>query len=183
MFISYCTVCSHRLWQLKQTINHNLSFTSVGKVELCVLGYNENETEEYLKLTYPEFIQDGRLKVKTHYDDYKPKDGSDFACGWVKNFAHAMGTGKILFNLDADNFIDNAHMYLYYLREDQVLKNIYEPDGRSGRIGVHRSLFDRVGGYRDEGRSDDGDFLSRCTDTGASIVFMNCDLKPISNIK
>lgn len=61
-------------------------------------------------------IADGRLKVKTHHDDYKPLDGSDFACGYVKNLSHAMGTGKILFNLDADNFIDNAHELLLQLK-------------------------------------------------------------------
>ena len=48
MKISYCTSCGGRLWQLKQTIEHNLSFTKVAEVELCVLAYNDDEVEQYL---------------------------------------------------------------------------------------------------------------------------------------
>ncbi len=183
MKISYCTSCGGRLWQLKQTIEHNLSFTKVAEVELCVLAYNDDEVEQYLLDKYAEYIADGRLKIKTHHDDYKPKDGSDFSCGYTKNLSHAMGTGKILFNLDADNFIDNAHEFLLQLKSNQILKNIALPDGRSGRIGIHRTLFNKVGGYQDVGRSDDGDFVLRCLKAGAKLLQMDCNLAPISNIE
>lgn len=181
MKISYCTVCCSRLWQLKQTIDHNLNFTKTNEFELCVLAYNDDEVEQYLRDKYAEYIADGRLKVKTHHDDYKSKDGSDFSCGYTKNLSHAMGTGKILFNLDADNFIDNAHEILLKLKANEVLKNVGVPDGRSGRIGVHKSLFKKVGGYKDLDRSDDGDFVLRCLKTGAKIIKTDCALAPIPN--
>lgn len=181
MKISYCTVCSGRLWQLKQTIEHNLSFTKVDEFELCVLAYNDNDVATYLNEEFGNFIADGRLKVKSHRDDYKPIDGSDFACGYVKNLSHIMGSGTILFNLDADNFIDNAHEYLLNLKPNEVIKNIALPDGRSGRIGVHKTLFNAVGGYRDVGRADDGDFILRCLKAGAKLLSMNCFIAPIEN--
>lgn len=182
MKISYCTTCKGRLWQLKQTLEHNLSFTKVGEFELCILAYNDDSVEPYLNEAFPEYIADGRLKVKTHHDDYQPIDGSDFACGYVKNLSHAMGTGKILFNLDADNFIDNAHELLLQLKAGQIIKNTAIPlDGRSGRIGVYRSLFEKVGGYHDTGRTDDGDFVLRCLRAGAKLISIDCLMAPISN--
>lgn len=183
MKISYCTVCSNRLWQLKKTLQHNLGFTKVGEFELCVLAYNDDTVLPYLLENYSNYVADGRLKVATHYDDYKPVDGSNFACGYVKNLSHAMGSGEILFNLDADNFIDNAHELLVQLKANQIIKNrgIIQ-DGRSGRIGVHRSLYKKVGGYRDTGRNDDGDFTLRCVKLGAKLIHMECNKAPISNI-
>ena len=182
MKISYCTACKGRLWQLKQTIEHNLLFMKRGEFELCVLAYNDDLVEPYLKEHFAEHIADGRLKVKTHHDDYKPLDGSDFACGYVKNLSHAMGTGKILFNLDADNFIDNSHELLLQLKAGQIIKNnAYPLDGRSGRIGVYRTLFKKVGGYRDTGRTDDGDFVLRCLRAGAKLLHMDCEIAPIPN--
>lgn len=183
MKISYCTTCYKRLWQLKQTIEHNLAFTKVDEVELCVLAYNDDAVEPYLNKHYGEYIANGCLKVKTHHDNYKALDGSAFSCGYVKNLSHQMATGEVLFNLDADNFIANAHNYLVNLKENEVLKNIALPDGRSGRIGVHKSLFKKVGGYKDSGRSDDGDFILSCLKAGAKLKTMDCDLAPISNDK
>lgn len=181
MKISYCTVCSNRLWQLKQTIDHNLSFMQSNEFELCILAYNDNTVEPYLRTHYSEYISDGRLKVRTHHDNYQPMDGSNFACGYVKNLSHAMGTGEILFNLDADNFIDNAHDILLTLQPNEVIKNVAIPDGRSGRIGLYRTLFDRVNGYRDVGRSDDGDIILRCLKERAKLRSMNCNISPIGN--
>lgn len=184
MNISYCTVCSNRLYQLKQTIEHNLMFTKTSEVELCVLAYNDDEVEPYLNEHYADYIADGRLKVLTHHDDYVPKDGSSFACGYVKNLSHQMGLGKILFNLDADNFIDNTHALLLELKSNEVIKNVEFPqDGRSGRIGVYKALFEQVEGYRDVGRSDDGDFILRCLQAGANLIHMDCTLAPIQNLK
>ena len=182
MLVSYCTSCHKRLWQLKLTIDHNLSFTKNGESELCVLAYNDDEVEPYLYKYYANYILDSRLRVKTHFDDYKPLDGSSFACGYVKNLSHAMACGEILCNLDADNFIGNWHMHVLNLKQDQLLKNVNKGDGRSGRIACHKSMFNIVNGYRDVGRSDDGDFVLRCLRQGAKLIQIDCSIAPISNI-
>jgi len=181
MKISYCTNCSNRLWQLKLTIEHNLSFTKSGEVEICVLGYNDESIEKYLRENYIDYIKDGRLKVKTHFDKYIPKDGSSYACGYVKNLAHNMASGEILFNLDADNYIDDAHDFLLSLKENEVLKYDTLPLGSSGRIGVYRKIYDEIGGYRDVGRADDGEFIHRCLKNGCKLIKAKCNKPPISN--
>ena len=152
-----------------------------GEFELCVLAYNDDTVEPYLNEAFAKYIADGRLKVKTHYDDYAPVDGSPYACGYVKNLAHAMGCGDILFNLDADNFIDTVHDLLLDLKPNEVIKNINNGDGRSGRIGVYKTMFDKVQGYRDEGRNDDGDFIRRCLIVDAKLKLMDCEIAPIAN--
>lgn len=176
MKISYCTTCHNRLWQLKQTLQHNLTFTKAGEVELCILAYNDAEVEPYLRENYTQYIADGRLKVRTINSPI------EFTCGRVKNLSHAMGTGEILFNLDADNFICNAHQALLNLKPYQVIKGkITTCSGESGRIGVYRNMYSLVGGYRDVGLNDDGDFISRCLRKGARLVHLECEIPPIPN--
>ncbi|WP_131669833.1 hypothetical protein [Psychrobacter pygoscelis] len=184
MRISYCTTCHKRLWQLKQTIAHNLAYTKTGQVELCILAYNDDETEHYLRDNYADYIEDGRLRVKTHIENKVFADGSRWSCGYVKDLAHKMATGRVLFNLDADNFIDNdLQATLFSLKKDEILitkQSEWQPDGRSGRIGVHHTLYIKVR-YRDKGRSDDGDFIRRCIQAGAKAKQLRCQYKPIDN--
>ena len=185
MKISYCTSCYNRLWQLVQTIEYNLSFTKSGEIELCVLSYNDDSVEPYLYTHYSTYINDGRLKVQSHYDNYKPLDGSDFACGYVKNLSHALGTGEILFNLDADNFIEpQLQESLLNLKPHEVLRSTTGKfEGSLGRIGVHKSLYKKVNGYRDVGRSDDGDFIMRCLKARARLINTHCGIEPLSNYR
>ena len=56
MRISYCSTCHRRLWQLKQTLKHNLGFTISGEVEVCVLVYNDSEAFQYLTENYADYI-------------------------------------------------------------------------------------------------------------------------------
>lgn len=184
MLISYCTTCHGVLWQLKQTLDHNLAFTQAGSVELCVLAYNDNETYQYLRKHYAEYIADGRLRVLDWRDEKAFADGSTWSCGYVKHLAHLMGRGKVLFNLDADNFIDaDLHAALMGLQPNELLItkwSEWRDDGRSGRIGVHRSMYGKAK-YRDKGRGDDGDFISQCIALGVKVKQIRCEHKPISN--
>lgn len=184
MLISYCTTCHGRLWQLKQTLEHNLAFTKAGEVELCILTYNDTDTYQYLHEYYADHIADGRLRVITVIKNKVFKDGSRWSCGYVKNLAHLMGRGKVLFNLDADNFIDNElHAALLSLQPNELLITLqseWRNDGRSGRIGVHRSMYGKAR-YRDKGRGDDGDFISQCISQGARVQQIRCAMTPIDN--
>lgn len=184
MKISYCTTCHKRLWQLKQTLDHNLAYTVAGKVELCVLAYNDAETYQYLREHYAEHLVDGRLRVMDWHEDSVFLDGSRWSCGYVKHLAHLMGRGDVLFNLDADNFIDDdLQAKLSSLQPKELLitkQSEWRDDGRSGRIGVHRSLYGKVR-YRDRGRSDDGDFISQCIALGVKVKQIRCEIPPIDN--
>lgn len=184
MLISYCTTCHGRLWQLKQTLGHNLAYTVAGKVELCVLLYNDADAYEYLRRFYADYITDGRLRILSHVEDRIFADGSRWSCGYVKDLAHKMGRGRVLFNLDADNFIDDPlHAALLALPASHILitrQSEWRPDGRSGRIGIHREKYGKAF-YRDRGRSDDGDFISQCIALGAKVQQIACQHTPIDN--
>lgn len=184
MKISYCTTCHRRLWQLKKTLDFNLKFTRSNYIEICILVFNDEPTYKYLISNYSRFISDGRLKIfnKKEYKIFK--DGSEWSCGYVKNLAHKLGSGDILFNLDADNFIDEElQKALLDLKSNELLitsQTAWKPDGRSGRIGVHKNLYSLVE-YRDMGERDDGDFINRCMKYKIKIKQLECKYAPIEN--
>lgn len=186
MRISYCTTCHGRLWQLKQTLDHNLAFTQKGSVEICILAYNDSETYQYLHEHYGDYIDDGRLRVLSVFKNKIFADGSDWSCGYVKHLAHLMGRGDVLFNLDADNFIDDPlHNALLSLQPNELLITLqseWRADGRSGRIGVHSNMYGQIM-YSDKGRDDDGDFIRQCLRHGAKLKQIRCRYKPVSNDK
>ena len=180
MKFSYCTTCYKRLWQLKQTLKHNLDFTISGEVEVCVLVYNDSEAFQYLTENYADYIQDGRLKIKPHFDDL------GWNAGRIKNLAHQMATGRVVFNLDADNFIDGVHETLLHLKDTEIcITKQNAPnmlDGRIGRIGLTRSRFEKLDGYQENiGDRHDGDLITRALMSGCKIIQSDCIIKPIPN--
>lgn len=180
MNISYCTNVYGRLWQLKQTLPHNLNFTKTDEVELCVLAYNDDSIEPYLIEHFSDYLNDGRLKIQTHTDD-KP-----YSFGYVKRLSHAMGIGRVLFNLDADNFIDGVHDALLDLTDQQLLRTRYYvlKDGRGGRIGMTRNTYDEIGGYRDPrsaNTTEDNDLIMRAVIKGKKLCVADCDILPLTN--
>ena len=184
MIVSYCTTCHDRLWQLKRTINHNLSYTKTGIAEICVLVYNDLASFNYLSDNYAAYIKAGRLRLLHHIENKVFNDGSRWSCGYVKHLAHGMAHGRVLFNLDADNFIDDdLHAALLVLQPNELIitkQSQCLPDGRSGRVGVHSELYGKVI-YRDRGRADDGDFIAQCLKHKVKIKQIPCYHKPIAN--
>lgn len=185
MIVSLCTVVCNRLWQLEETLKHNKDFLKVDEVELCIAAYNDDTIVPFLKENYSSYLADGRIVVEEFVDNYKPRDGSSFACGHAKNLSHRLGKGKVLFNLDADNFMDETTLkQLYALKPRQILFNSPRDnlgDGRAGRIGCPRSLYYSLCGYRDVGRNDDGDFILRAILQGSKGIHSVCVLKPLPN--
>lgn len=187
MKISYCTTCKDRLWQVVQTLEHNLSFTKSGVVDICLLFYNDEISYNYIYENFNEYIKDGRLKIFLHLEDKIFKDGTDWSCGYVKHLVHLKAQGEVLFNLDADNFIDeNLQEKLFKLTPSHIIittRKEWLPDGRSGRIGINRSLYLKIEGYRDKGKADDGDFIFQCLAQRCKFLEVSCLHKPISNNK
>lgn len=178
MKISYCVNCHNRLWQLEKTISHNLAFTKANEIEICVLAYNDETIEPYLREHYHNYIRDGRLKVKTHID---PKP---YSFGYVKNISHSMGRGRVLFNLDSDNFIDGCQDELLILNDSQLLitDKSYLSDGRGGRIGMTQRTFKKLDGYLDDQASpDDDDLICRAMRLGKFLKRASCPIPPLSN--
>ena len=184
MRISYCTTCHQRVWQLAKTLPHNTQYLKSGEVELVIVAYNDDSVKPFLQANYADYLGDGRIRVIEHDSDKVFADGRRFSCGYVKDIAHRAGLGNVLFNLDADNFIDDElHQTLLTLPANTLLitkQSEWLPDGRSGRIGCHKSDYGKIV-YKDKGRNDDGDFIHQAILARLQIKQIPCKYKPIPN--
>lgn len=184
MNISYCITCHNRLWQLKQTIEHNLKYTKPDEIELCILFYNDLDSLNYVYKNYSEYIDTKQLRLLSVFEDKVFEDGSRWSCGYVKDLVHKQAKGKVLFNLDADNFIDDVlQKHLLTLQPHQVIitkQSEWKADGRSGRIGMHHLMYKKVK-YLDKGRDDDGDILRQVLHQQAKFIELPCLYTPINN--
>lgn len=159
--VSYCITCHNRLWQLRLTLPANLQHTQ-SDVSITLLDYHSTDgLKEYIS-KYEKYIADNRLN---YYKLVTPC--SRFDMSYAKNVVHLLAKGKVLFNLDADNFIGITVSELRKLRTNQILlpKLVTgTATGRCGRIGYHKSTFIQLRGYEEsiKGLSgDDTEFLRR----------------------
>lgn len=184
MTLSYCTTCHNRLWQLEQTLPHNVRYLKCGEIELFIVAYNDNSIKPFLHFNYADYLNDGRITVIEHNEDKIFADGSRWSCGYVKDIVHRQAKGDVLFNLDADNFIDDdLQATLLTLPPNTMLitkQSEWQPDGRSGRIGLHKSDYGKVV-YRDKGNNDDGDIMVQAYLTGMNKIQLPCLIKPLPN--
>lgn len=184
MMISYCTTCHNRLWQLQKTLPHNMQYLKKDEIELVIVAYNDDSVKPFLQANYADYLDDGRIRVIEHNENKIFDDGSTWSCGYVKDIAHRAGLGDVLFNLDADNFIDDdLHIALLSLPPNALLitkQSEWQPDGRSGRIGCHRTDYGKIS-YRDKGRRDDGDFMIQAHLAKLKFIQIPCKFKPIPN--
>lgn len=184
MNLSYCTTCHSRLWQLAKTLPHNTQYLKCDEVELVIVAYNDDSILPFLQANYADYLNDGRIRVIEHTEDKIFSDGSHWSCGYVKDISHRAGLGDVLFNLDADNFIDDElHQTLLTLPANTLLitkQSEWLPDGRSGRIGCHKSDYGKIV-YKDKGRNDDGDFIHQAILARLQIKQIPCKYKPIPN--
>lgn len=180
--ISYCTVIQNRLWQLQQTLPHNLKFTKVGLIEICILVWNDEETYSWLNQNFRSELDDGRLKIKHHIEE------REWEFGYAKYLSHAMGTQRVLFNLDADNFIDGTVDTLLNMKDNEVIITRFDyPEmngGRIGRIGLTKRRYNLIGGYDiGVGSRQDGLLVFKAANSGCKVVQIPCPVKPISDLK
>ena len=184
MNLSYCTTCHSRVWQLKKTLPHNTQYLKSGEVELVIVTYNDDSILKFLQTNYVDYLNDGRIRVIEHTEDKIFSDGSRWSCGYVKDVAHRAGLGDVLFNLDADNFIDDElHSSLLKLPPKTIIvtkQSEWLPDGRSGRIGCHKTDYGKIY-YRDKGRNDDGDFMLQAHLARIKKIQIPCPIKPVPN--
>lgn len=184
MKLSYCATCYNRLWQLEKTLPHNIHYLKCDEIELVIVAYNDNSVLPFLQTNYADYLNDNRIRVIEHNEDKIFSDGSHWSCGYVKDIAHRAGLGDVLFNLDADNFIDDElHRTLLTLKANTLLitkQSEWQPDGRSGRIGCHKSDYGKIS-YRDKGRNDDGDFMIQAYLARIKKIQIPCPIKPVPN--
>lgn len=179
--VSYCTLAKNRRWQLELTLEANLCYLQGHSAELVVLDWESTDglRDWILKRFEPE-LHKGILKYRHCHSR------ASFNINIGKNFAHRLGTGRVLFNLDADNFAEGTFSTLRDLSEDAVLGCKEFLRGTYGRIGMYRTKFMSLGGY-DEcflpvGHGD-MDLLARAVASGLRYVNLPAARPAIPNKK
>lgn len=149
--VSFCITCMGRLEQLKLTLPQNLSqnITFKDKIEFVVVDLGGNDgLQDWLGEHFKDELSCGYLYF----------ENIDYVTQWhasiAKNISHSYGTGKILVNLDCDNFTGkNGGMYVikkFLQYGDKLLFHQFGGDGLDGsfgRIAMTREHFYKVGGY------------------------------------
>lgn len=148
MKLSFCTTCKGRTFHLKQTLPQNLKVVrQFSEVELIVLNYNSpDDLDEWIRMTFKNDFGYALQYFVCAVPLY-------FHMTHAKNVAHRLGSGDVLFNLDADNFIctDLVTSLLTMFRDDaKFYVRGYYRGGGAGRIGMRREDFYSIGGYNEE---------------------------------
>jgi hypothetical protein len=152
--VSFCITNKNRLSQIRKTLPKNLSDNQIDhdKIEFILVDFGSDEPiEDWLFSEFREELASGYLKY--------------FGCSslnkWhapkAKNTTHRLSTGKILVNLDGDNFTGyRGGMFVYSVfmssPNDTCLWQYSgeSEDGSFGRIASSRDAFFSVGGYNQE---------------------------------
>ena len=149
---------------LKKTLLHNLKLISkYPECEIVLLDYNSKDgLKQWIYNNYLRYISDGLL-VYCH-----TTEPETFHMSHAKNLSHRLGSGEILCNLDADNFLSNHYIeeVVSLIGNDNfILKARADGKGAGGRIAVSSDLFYKVRGYEehiDRWGHDDTDFFNKC---------------------
>ena len=151
--ISFCITCMNRLWQLKQTLPKNLIENKkyMDKIEFVLVNFVKDKEgdniDKYVRDNFKKEIESGYLKY------YVTKELKSWNASVAKNTSHNYATGKLLYNLDCDNFVINEEIeqilnsyrnndnYLYFGWSDTW------KDGTAGRVCATNKQFREVNGY------------------------------------
>lgn len=136
----------NRLNHLRQTLIQNIEDNlSYKNVEFVLLDYNSSDgLEDWAKRDLQKYIDLGVL----HY--YRTDEPESFHRSHSRNIAMKLGTGEILCNLDADNFLgkDFAFFINYqFSYNSQIFLTSGLRDGSYGRLCVRRNDFLKTKGY------------------------------------
>lgn len=149
--LSFCITCMNRLYQLQETLSHNIAVIQKFEgVNLCLVNFNSQDgLHEYIINNFQQQIQQGVLRY------FYTKEPTYFHCSSAKNLAHRLGNGEILYNLDGDNYVsaDNIEKIInitsnknHIFFHDRIYNN-NKHNGSFGRIAMRSTDFYRVEGY------------------------------------
>jgi len=171
--ISFCIVCMNRTIHLKQTLLKNIEQNlSYNNIEFVLLDYNSTDgLESWIKNNFTNYLNKGILR---YFKTTKPQS---FHRSHSRNVAMKLGTGDILCNLDADNFLgeDFAFFvnYNFNFKSDIFLTSGLN-NGSYGKVCVRKNDFHKIRGY-DEKMSgwgyEDNDLFYRLEKIGLKKEF------------
>lgn len=175
--VSFCISHKNRFSQISQTLKKNLDDNHLDrdKVEFVLVDFGSSEDitgwivknfRSELEIGYLKFFQSDSLE-KWH-------------APLAKNTTHRLSSGKILVNLDGDNYTGyRGGMYVYteFMTYDRDIC-LWQfsgrfNDGSFGRIAVARDTFMMAGGYNEELLEmgyQDRDLVRRLETYGTTVV-------------
>ena len=143
--IAFCITSRNRLWQLSQTLKANLLKLKDHQM-ISLVDYGSSDgLSDWIWKNFDSEINDEKLSF------FEVLNEVHWSCSRAKNLSHRLGNSKYLFNLDADNSIDDKDIEL--ISEAAKLNRVVHqfsgnwPDGSYGRIGISKELFEKIGGY------------------------------------
>ncbi len=175
--ISFLTVCMGRLHHLKQTLPQNMEDNKdYPRLEFVVLDYNSQDgMQEWILENFQDEIDSGRLRY-FHF-----ADSEYFRFSHSRNLAFRLSRGRIVCNVDADNFAgrDFAFYVAENMEPNKVLTgcrikedgelDVYKDEGSVGRICAYREAYHAAGGFDEMMESwgfEDLDLYERLRDLG-----------------
>lgn len=183
MKISFCISCRNRLWQIKDTLAHNLNTVS-NNHELVLVDYGSTDgLREWVWSNFKKEIASKQLIF------FRVLKAPPWSSPKAKNLAHRLANGDYLFNLDCDNYITESDLMMIEKAAKlnlpvQQFAGDFD-DGTYGRIGLPKILFYKLGGY-DESLlpmgAQDTDILNRILQSGSKLgKIPNPNKMPITN--
>ena len=191
MIINFCTTVKNRTWQLKQTLSENMFYIRKhSNTKILILNYNsEDDLNTYLTTYFLPDIISGQIE---YYILNDVKDSFDMS--YAKNLIHTQVKEGVVFNLDADNFINNVLIKeLSMLKDNELLIPYQGSDvthkgfrdtGRCGRLGLTLNSFNKLKGYDESIKGlggDDGNLVRRAINHGFKLIKSEEKSLPIPN--
>jgi glycosyltransferase involved in cell wall biosynthesis len=149
--LSFCTTCKNRRWQLEKTLPKNLADNRrlKNKIEFIVVDFDSRDgLGEWIKKDFARELKEGYLKY------YHTSGLPHWHMSVAKNTAHLCATGKLVTNLDGDNYTgkNGAQFILncFRMHKSPIVLHQHSGDwldGSCGRVSVERNLFACLGGY------------------------------------
>jgi len=172
MKVSFCTSCSNRTYQLRQTFERNAQIIATNAdTEWVIVNFNSGDDLDG-------FMTDALPGLPERIVYMRENSGRPWHASVAKNVAHRNASGEVLVNLDCDNFIGESTLALieaHFLSGGRVLHmwSGEMGDGTGGRIAIASDLYHRLGGYDEAFHPmgyQDFDLLARAAASGFPVT-------------
>jgi hypothetical protein len=157
-----------RLHHLRQTLPHNLKANARLPVQFVIVDYNSLDgLKGWIRSSFESEIKAGKLLYA------RTSEPRFFNMAHAKNIAHRLASGRIICNVDADNFV-SAEFTRYLMRlfreSPRVVAHGVNIQSYWGRIAILKRWFEKLGGYDEDlgvrWGYEDSDFIARAKRLG-----------------
>lgn len=148
--LSFCITCMNRFEQIKKTIGRNLldNFSLSGVIEFVIIDFGTLGLKEFVFAHFINYLRSGYLRyIRTNRLIH-------WHASIAKNTSHRLSRGRILVNLDCDNFTGKNCAYhiinLFKIKGTEIILHQWSgesKDGTYGRLSYLRDNFFSIGGY------------------------------------